>query len=394
MNLLNEDNTGDASAFADHPMNFLLEDDQSFGFPSAGELRVGHVVEHRNNEILVDIGAKSEGIISSSEVESLNKEALEQLEVGKEVTVFVVNPDDVDGNITLSFRRAMEEGDWVKVQRMMEEEEIFDGTVSGCNRGGLLVQVGMLRGFVPTSHLKPDRLRSGPRSENEERLRANVGDEISAKVIEVDQSRNRLILSERAAMREVRAANLDRLLDELQEGDVRNGRVVNLADFGAFVDIGGAEGLVHLSELSWKRVNHPSQVLNIGDKCEVYVLNVDKERNRIALSLKRLEPDPWTTIEDNYQEGDLVEATITKLTKFGAFASVNDDYGLEGLIHISELSNEHVEDPQDVVSRGDVVSVRVIRVDSERRQLGLSMKQVTSVDYLESDLALAEDANK
>jgi small subunit ribosomal protein S1 len=390
--LLSESNNGDQAAFAEHPMNFLLEDDQSLGIPKAGDIRTGTVVAHRNVEILIDINAKSEGIITSSEIAELDDEDLDLLAVGNEVTVYVVNPDDREGNIILSYRKAMEEGDWTMVQQLLENEEIFKGTVAGSNRGGLLVKVGMLRGFVPTSHLKPGRLRGGPRSENEDRLRVNIGDDIATKVIEVDRSRNRLILSERAAMKEFRAVQLGRLMKELKEGDVLDGRVVNLADFGAFVDIGGAEGLVHLSELSWKRVNHPSQVIDIGDECKVYVLNVDQERNRIALSLKRLEPDPWTTIDDNYNEGDLLEATVTKLTKFGAFARVNDEYQLEGLIHISELSADHVEDPHDIVTRGEVVSVRVIRVDRERRQLGLSMKQVSSVRYVESDLALAEDS--
>ncbi len=389
--MLSDSNNGDPAVFAEHPMNFLLEDDQSLGIPMAGDIRTGQVVAHRNVEILIDINAKSEGIITSSEIAELDDEALDLLAVGNDVTVYVVNPDDRNGNIILSYRKAMEEEDWRLVQQLLESEEIYKGTVSGSNRGGLLVKVGMLRGFVPTSHLKSERLRGGPRSENEDRLRSNVGDDIATKVIEVDRNRNRLILSERAALKEHRAVQLNRLMKELKEGDVRDGRVVNLADFGAFVDIGGAEGLVHLSELSWKRVNHPSQVIDIGDECQVYILNVDKERNRIALSLKRLEPDPWTTIDEHYNEGDLLEATITKLTKFGAFARINDEYQLEGLIHISELSDEHVEDPQDLVTRGEVVSVRVIRVNRERRQLGLSMKQVSSVRYVESDLALAED---
>jgi small subunit ribosomal protein S1 len=391
--LLSENNNGDAAAFADHPMNFLLEDDQNLGFPKSGDVRTGHVVDHRIGEILIDIGAKSEGIITSSEVSSFDEDILNLLAIGNEVSIYVVNPDDRNGNIILSYRKAMEEEDWVMVQELLDNQEIYKGIVTGSNRGGLLVNVGMLRGFVPTSHLKHGRLGGGPRSENEERLRTNIGDDISTKVIEVDRSRNRLILSERAALKEARAAELSRLMEELEEGDIRDGRVVNLADFGAFVDIGGAEGLVHLSELSWKRVNHPSQVVNIGDECQVYVLNIDKERSRIALSLKRLETDPWTQIDDLYNEGDLLEATITKLTKFGAFARINDDYQIEGLIHISELSEEHVEEPQEIVTRGEVVSIRVIRVDRERRQLGLSMKQVTSVRYLESDLALAEDAS-
>jgi small subunit ribosomal protein S1 len=193
-------------------------------------------------------------------------------------------------------------------------------------------------------------------------------------------------------MKEIRAAQRARLLDELAEGDKRQGRVVNLADFGAFVDLGGVEGLVHLSEISWRRVMHPSEVLEVGQQVEVYVIGVDRERNRVALSLKRLEPDPWESVEQQYRVGQLVEATITKLTKYGAFARVSDGFEMEGLIHISELAEERVNVPQDVVEEGQVVAARVIRIDSKQRQLGLSLRQVSSAEYVESDLAQAGES--
>ncbi len=212
-----------------------------------------------------------------------------------------------------------------------------------------------------------------------------------ARVIEVDRSRNRLILSERAAAKEIRKEQRKQILGQLEEGDVCEGRVVNLADFGAFIDIGGLEGLVHLSELSWKRVNHPSELLEIGDDVSVHVLNVDRERGRVALSLKQLEPDPWEKVEETYSEGQLVEVTVSKLTKYGAFARINDEYELEGLIHISELSEDRVNHPRDVVQKGEVIAVRIIRVDSDQRQLGLSLKQVASDRFIEADLAMVEE---
>jgi small subunit ribosomal protein S1 len=218
-----------------------------------------------------------------------------------------------------------------------------------------------------------------------------VGETITAKVIEVDRGRNRLILSERAAMKEIRAAQRERVLENIEVGETLPGKIVNLADFGAFVDIGGIEGLVHLSELSWKRVDHPSEILNVGDDVEVYVINIDEERFRVGLSLKRLEPDPWTIIRSVYSEGELVEATVTNLTRYGAFARINDDYALEGLIHVSELAEEHVEHPQDIVRKGQVVAARIIRIDPEQRQLGLSLKQVASPKFMEADLAMAGD---
>lgn len=370
------------AADAQHPMSFLL--DQELNLPKAGEIRTGTIIERHSNAILVDIGAKSEGIITGKELDILDEDTLEELAVGNEVKVYIVNPEDKDGNVILSYAKAAEEKDWQRAADLLESQEVYESKVVGYNRGGILVKVGQVRGFIPNSQLRRDRFHGN--DDNDTVHKKMVGQPILTKVIEVNRSRNRLILSERAAEKEMREAKRSAILADLNEGDVIEGRVVNLANFGAFVNIGGIEGLVHLSELSWKRVNDPSEVLQVGDEIKVYVLNIDEEKQRLALSLKQLEPDPWTLIDEIYRVGQLTEATITKLTKFGAFARLNDDYELEGLIHISELSEDRVEHPREVLKPGDVVTIRIIRIDSEQRQLGLSLKQVASADFIEADL--------
>lgn len=378
---------GSGSGVTEHPMNFLLQTD--FNLPVAGETRYGFVVEHRNNEILVDIGAKSEGVITSREVEALDEKVRANLAVGNKIPVFVVDPEDESGNTILSYVKAAAEQDWLEAENLLKTQEVYETTVIGFNRGGILVKVGHLRGFVPNSQLQPSRQAAIKKeSDLQPSFQKLVGKKIFLKVIEASRERNRLILSEKVAAQEIRDARRGQLLDSIQEGDIHEGRVVNLADFGAFIDIGGIEGLVHLSELSWKRINNPSEKLSVGDTVSVYVLKIDQERQRLALSIKRLEPDPWTLIKDNYRDGQLTTATITKLTKFGAFARLHDDYELEGLIHISELSEEHVNHPREVVKPAQEVTVRIIRIDPEQRQLGLSLKQVASSDYLEADLEM------
>ena len=388
MNKITTENNDQTAVDVDHPMSFLLTEDLSVGIPAEGEVRLGVVVEHRNNEILVDIGAKSEGIIPSREFETLDAETREQLALGNEVLVAIIDPEDKNGNIILSFTKAVEEQDWLNAQKLLDTQDVYQGKVIGYNRGGLLVRMGQVRGFVPSSQLNANRQR-GAQSGSEEQLRGMVGDILFAKVIEVDRERNRLILSERAAAKEIRESQRKHLFEDLAEGQTRTGRVVNLADFGAFVDIGGIEGLIHLSELSWKRVNHPADKLTLGQNLDVYILSVDHDRQRVALSLKQLEADPWTIINERYQVGQLVEVSVTKLTKYGAFARLDDEYELEGLIHISELSDDHVKHPRDVVQKSQVVAARIIRVDPEQRQLGLSLKQVNSDQFMAADLAMA-----
>jgi small subunit ribosomal protein S1 len=222
-------------------------------------------------------------------------------------------------------------------------------------------------------------------SQDDEEYRAKmVGQKLRLKVIELDRRRNRLILSERAAMREWRRQQKDKLLDELQEGDIRQGRVSSLCNFGAFIDLGGADGLVHLSELSWGRVSHPREVLRVGDQVDAYVLNVDREKGRIGLSIKRLQPEPWSLVPEKYFVGQLVQGTITKLANFGAFARLDDDE-IEGLIHISELSEDPITHPKEVVKEGDIVTLRIIRIDADRRRMGLSLKRVEEGEYIDLD---------
>jgi len=382
---MNDTSSGSSS----HPMDFLL--DEELNFPVAGEVRSGTVVSHNNNEILVDIGAKSEGVIDSKEVSTFDDETLARLEVGNEIYVYVVNPEDSKGNIVLSYSKAAEVEDWERAAKSLENQDVIKCKVLGFNRGGALVGYGLLRGFVPNSQLSRDRqISRNDQTEKQRALQNMIGETLKVKVIEVDRERNRLILSENAAGKEIREARKAELLEDMEEGTVLKGQVVNLADFGAFVDIGGIEGLVHLSEMSWKRISKPSDLLKVGDEVEVVVLNVDEDRQRIALSMKRLQPDPWSLIDDTYEVGQLIEVTITRLTKFGAFARLQDDYQLEGLIHISEMSEGRVENAQEIVKPNDTVMVRIIRIDPDQRQLGLSLKQVSSDRYIENDLAMLD----
>jgi small subunit ribosomal protein S1 len=379
----------DTSSGSSHPMDFLL--DEELNFPVAGEVRIGNVVSHNNNEILVDIGAKSEGVIDSKEVSTFDDETMAKLEVGNEIYVYVVNPEDSKGNIVLSYSKAAEVEDWERAAKSLENQDVIKCKVLGFNRGGALVGYGLLRGFVPNSQLSRDRqISRNDQMEKQRALQNLVGETLKVKVIEVDRERNRLILSENAAGKEIREARKAELLEDIEEGTVLKGQVVNLADFGAFVDIGGIEGLVHLSEMSWKRISKPSDLLKVGDEVEVVVLNVDEDRQRIALSMKRLQADPWSLIDDTYEVGQLIEVTITRITKFGAFARLQDDYQLEGLIHISEMSEGRIENAQEIVKPNDTVTVRIIRIDPDQRQLGLSLKQVSSDRYIENDLAMLD----
>jgi len=337
----------------------------------------------------VDIGAKSEGLITNREVDSLDEKTRAILAVGSKIPVYVVDPEDEAGNTILSYVKAAAQQDWLDAENLLETQDVYETVIVGYNRGGVLVKLGHLRGFVPNSQLQPSRQTAVTRDADQQpSFQKLVGKKIFLKVIEANRERNRLILSEKAAAQEIRDARRGELFDSIQEGDICEGHVVNLADFGAFIDIGGIEGLVHLSELSWKRINSPAEKLSVGENVNVYVLKVDQARQRLALSLKRLEPDPWTLIKDTYREGQLATATVTKLTKFGAFARLHDEYELEGLIHISELSDEHINHPREVLKPAQEVTVRIIRIDPDQRQLGLSIKQVASADYLEADLEM------
>jgi len=278
----------------------LSEEAYAFKTLSRGEVLPGKVVRVSPEEILIDVGWKYEGIVSSRELETMGPEDFADIQVGDEVLAYVVSPEDKNGRIVLSLRQAELEREWHSLEELFEAGEIFEETVTGYNKGGLLVQLGEVRGFVPVSQLvaRPQRGKGATLTPEQHRAKM-VGQQLVLKIVELDREHNRLILSERAAQSQWRRQQKNQLLAELREGDVRTGRVSSLSNFGAFVDLGGADGLIHLSELSWGRVSHPRELLQVGDEVDVYVLNVDREKRRIGLSLKRLQPDPWSLVEEN-----------------------------------------------------------------------------------------------
>ncbi|HEY0605364.1 MAG TPA: 30S ribosomal protein S1 [Herpetosiphonaceae bacterium] len=341
-----------------------------------GDTVDGVIMHVDRDEILVDIGSKSEGVVPSKEMSSLMPEEKQELKVGDEVLVFVVQPEDKEGRAVLSLDKARQEKSWRRLQQQFETGDVLQAKVINYNKGGVLVNLDGVRGFVPASQVTG--ISRGPDAQKQSDMARMVGGSLTLKIIEINRARNRLILSERQAVQEVREARKDEILDTLKEGDVREGTVTSITDFGAFVDIGGADGLVHLSELSWSRVKHPAEILKVGDRVKVYVLNIDNDRKRIALSIKRTQEEPWTTISGRYELGQLVDATITQLASFGAFARLED--GVEGLIHVSEMGDGRIQHPRELVKEGDTVPVRIIRIDPARKRIGLSMRRVEGDD--------------
>jgi small subunit ribosomal protein S1 len=369
-------------------MESLLEEQGlSLDFPQVGEIRTGFIATLGENEILVSVGTKSEGVITGRELEAIPAEDRKAFHVGQEIPVFVITPEDANGNVVLSYVRAREERDWKDAEDMLASSQPFDSKIIGYNKGGLIVPLGKLRGFIPASQISLTRRSAMAGETPEQRWAKMVNEPVKVRVIEVDRERRRLILSERAALQETRESLKDRLLEELKEGDVRTGRVTSVADFGAFVNIDGADGLVHLSEISWERIQHPNEVLKVGQEVEVKVISVDRDRKRIGLSIRQLLKDPWMKKVEHLREGQLIEGKITHLTKFGAFARLDDD--LEGLIHVSELSEQRIQHPKEVVKEGDVVTLRIIKVDPERRRIGLSLRKVDSAAYADLDWKMA-----
>ena len=360
----------------DHPMALLLQefDDSYVNQPQTGDIRHGVVVDKRAGELLIDIGYKSEGIVTGREVDRLEGD-FREMTIGDEVPVYVMR-EDRDGNLLLSISRARAESDWKLAEELLESQDMFTGSVSGFNRGGVIVKIGQVRGFVPASQLSSEsQSQQITEGEPDNRWMKLMDTELRMKVIDLDRRRNRLILSERVAIREWRREQKEKLLESLEEKSVCDGVVSSLADFGAFVNLGGADGLIHLSELSWGRISHPSEVVSIGEKIQVMVLNVDRERKRIGLSLRRLLPEPWETVPDRYQVGQVVRGVVTKLVHFGAFARLDSDT-IEGLIHISELTERRITHPSEVVTERQELDLRIIRIDTDKRRMGLSLKQV------------------
>lgn len=354
-----------------------------------GQVILGTITRTTPNELFVNLGEDREGIVPKREVELMSGRMLEKMQEGAEVHVYIVNPSNHRGQTLLSINHAQEEMDWRKAEEYIENKNVYDGKIGGYNKGGLIVRFGRLRGFVPQSQISDKRMLDIDGETPEERFSGMVNKQISVKVMEVDRSRNRLILSERAAMREVRQRRKESLITELEVGEIRDGRVVSLENFGAFVDIGGAEGLVHITELSWQHVTHPKQVLEVGQEIDVKVISIDEAKNRIGLSIKQLQADPWDELATRFGTGALIRGEVTKLTKFGAFAKVLNLQAVEGLIHISELSDDRVEHPRDVVNRGDKLTLRVVKIDVKNRRLGLSLRRVNSAEFLDEDLKRA-----
>jgi small subunit ribosomal protein S1 len=346
----------------------LIKGDYDYTRPRRGEVREAVILSIGENDMVVDLGAKRDGIIPPKDLELLDDAYRASLEVRDHVPVVILKTwGRRDGAILVSLNKGLERKDWLRVQDLLESGKVFEAEVMEFNRGGVVVPFGHLRGFVPNSHLT-----SIPRSWRGKRLRETkaelVGRMLSLVVIEVNQRKRRLVLSERVAGRR----RCQQLLEELTEGEVRTGIVCNLVDFGAFVDLGGLDGLIHISELDWKHMDHPSEVLNVGDEVEVYVLNVDRERKRIGLSRKRLLPDPWYRVTEALREGDIVEGTVTNVVEFGAFVDLGG--GVEGLVHTSEMPKE--ETTFSDLEPGSPVTVRVLGIDECKRQIALRLQEI------------------
>ncbi len=362
----------------------LKQEGLALDFPQTGEIRTGVIASISPTQILVSVGAKSEGVITSRELESIPPEERAAFKVGQEILVYVLASEDTSGNVVLSYTRAQEQKGWAEVEKMLEEGSTYNGSVEGFNKGGLIVPVHGLRGFVPASQLGISRRMQVSGETPDQRYSKMIGEPITVRVIEVDRKRRRLILSERAASSETRQSIKERVIESLKEGEIYTGRVTSLADFGAFVNINGADGLVHLSEISWEHVQHPSEVLEVGQEVKVKIISIDREKKRIGLSIRALADDPWQRKVEKFRVGQLVEGVITRLTKFGAFARLEGD--LEGLIHISEISETRIEHPKEKLHEGDVVTLRVIRIDPDQRRIGLSLRKVDSGAYKDLDL--------
>src|SRR5215213_4732970 len=380
-----EDGELDGASLMEQFLNDPSHDYKSLKY---GDVMDGVIMHLDREEILVDIGSKSEGIVPSREYSSLSNEERQALAVGDTILVFVVQPENPEGHAVVSIDRARQEKSWRRLQELHEANEVIEAEVTNYNKGGLLVNLDGVRGFVPASQVT--EIRGGDEASKQADMARLIGSSLPLKVIEINRHRNRLILSERQAVQERRDVMKERLIDELSEGEVRKGRVSSICDFGAFVDIGGADGLVHLSELSWSRVRHPSEVLRVGQEVDVYVLGINAQEKKIALSIKRTQAEPWSRVAAAYEVGQLVRGTVTQLANFGAFARIED--GIEGLIHVSELVDDRVSHPKQVVSEGDDLLLRIIRIDPQRRRMGLSLRRALDTPDGELERVFGPDA--
>ena len=355
--------------------DFIKAVDSTIKNFSDGDLVEGTVVKVDRDEVLLDIGYKTEGVIPSREL-SIKKDVDpdEVVKVGDTIEALVVTKEDKEGRLILSKKRAQYERAWGDIEKIKEEDGVVEGTVIEAVKGGLIVDIG-LRGFLPASLVEMRRVRD---------LSPYIGQKIKAKILELDKNRNNVVLSRRQYLEETQSEVRETFLSQLKKGQIREGVVSSIVNFGAFVDLGGVDGLIHVSELSWKHIDHPSEVVKVGDKVTVEVLDVDLDRERISLSLKATQEDPWQRFARTHVPGQIVRGKVTKIVQFGVFISVED--GIEGLVHISELANRHVENPETVVKPGEEVFVKVIDVDLDRRRISLSLKQANdSVDPSSED---------
>jgi small subunit ribosomal protein S1 len=346
------------------------EEVTQFRSPRRGEVVEGIILSINRDGVIVDIGAKSEGLIPVNEMHSLGADPLHRVSVGDKIVASIMQPETSEGEVLLSLDRARGEKGWRSLQTLYESGESFEAEVTGFNKGGLLVNVEGVAAFVPLSQLvgmRPERSDTGAG------LAHAVGKPLRLKVIELNRRRNRVILSERGALQEWRSQQKDRLLAELEEGEIRKGRVSSIRNFGVFVDLGGADGLVHLSEIAWDRAKAPEDLFKVGDEVDVYVMKVDAEKKKIALSIRRAQPAHWDGIVDKYQVGEVVPGIVTKLATFGAFARIEGP--VEGLIHVSELVDRRIAHAQEAVREGDILPLKIIRIERDRHRLGLSLKQ-------------------
>lgn len=367
---------------------FLNDPAHDYKTLTYGQVMEGEVMYADRDEILVDIGSKSEGIIPSREFSTLTDDEKAAISVGDTILVFVVQAENQEGQAVLSIDRARQEKSWRLLQEQHEAADTIMAEVTNYNKGGLLVNLDGVRGFVPASQVT--EIRGGDDGTKQADMARLIGTSLPLKIIEINRHRNRLILSERQAVQEKRDSMKERLIEELTEGETRSGRVTSICDFGAFVDVGGADGLVHLSELSWSRVKHPSEVLSVNEEVDVYVLGINADEKKIALSIKRTQPEPWSQVANKYEVGQLVRSTVTQLANFGAFARIED--GIEGLIHVSELSEQRIGHPRQVVAEGQDLILRIIRIDPQRRRMGLSLRRALEATDEEVTTVLGEDA--
>ena len=329
-----------------------------------GDLVTGNVVRVDKDEVLLDIGYKSEGVIPARELSIKHDvDPREVVEVGQEIEALVTQKEDKEGRLILSVKKARYERAWGNIEKIMNDDGVVTGTVIEVVKGGLILDIG-LRGFLPASLVDLRRVRD---------LHPFVGKQLECKIIELDRNRNNVVLSRRKYLEEAQSEGRKEFLDKLQKGERRKGTISSIVNFGAFVDLGGVDGLIHVSELSWKHVEHPGEVVQVGQEVEVEVLDVDMDRERISLSLKKTQEDPWNQFAREHAPGEVLDGEVTKLVPFGAFVRIGD--GVEGLVHISELSEAHVETAEQVVNVGLRVQVKIIEIDPDRRRISLSIKQ-------------------